>query len=102
MDNAEHAQYMWMVKRALSCLSLAVMQNGKKVTTIEGLADGDNLHPIQEAFIEEDGFQCGYCTPGQIMSAVACLKEGHNKQQEEIREIHEWKYLPLRRLPQYC
>jgi xanthine dehydrogenase YagT iron-sulfur-binding subunit len=73
-------------KRVLSCLSLAVMQNGKKVTTIEGLADGDNLHPIQEAFIEEDGFQCGYCTPGQIMSAVACLKEGHANNEEEIRE----------------
>jgi xanthine dehydrogenase YagT iron-sulfur-binding subunit len=73
-------------KRVLSCLSLAVMQNGKKVTTIEGLADGDNLHPIQEAFIEEDGFQCGYCTPGQIMSAVACIKEGHTNNEEEIRE----------------
>lgn len=73
-------------KRVLSCLSLAVMQNGKKVTTIEGLADGDNLHPIQEAFIEEDGFQCGYCTPGQIMSAVACVKEGHTHNEEEVRE----------------
>ena len=73
-------------KRVLSCLSLAVMQNGKKVTTIEGLADGDNLHPMQDAFIEEDGFQCGYCTPGQIMSAVACIKEGHTNSEEEIRE----------------
>ena len=73
-------------KRVLSCLSLAIMQNGKKITTIEGLADGDNLHPIQEAFIEEDGFQCGYCTPGQIMSGVACIKEGHANNEEEIRQ----------------
>jgi xanthine dehydrogenase YagT iron-sulfur-binding subunit len=73
-------------KRVLSCLSLAVIQHGKKITTIEGLADGDTLHPIQEAFIEEDGFQCGYCTPGQIMSAVACIKEGHTNSEEEIRE----------------
>ena len=73
-------------KRVLSCLSLAVMQNGKKVTTIEGLADGDNLHPMQEAFIKHDGFQCGYCTPGQIMSAVACINEGHAGSEAEIRE----------------
>src|SRR5436190_11707908 len=73
-------------KRVLSCLSLAIMQNGKKITTIEGLADGDNLHPIQEGFIEEDGFQCGYCTPGQIMSGVACIKEGHANNEEEIRQ----------------
>ncbi|MCY7290551.1 MAG: 2Fe-2S iron-sulfur cluster binding domain-containing protein, partial [Ferruginibacter sp.] len=57
-------------QRVLSCLSLAVMQNGKKITTIEGLAKGDELHPMQAAFIKHDGFQCGYCTPGQIMSAV--------------------------------
>jgi xanthine dehydrogenase YagT iron-sulfur-binding subunit len=73
-------------KRVLSCLSLAVMQNGKKVTTIEGLAKGDQLHPMQEAFIKHDGFQCGYCTPGQIMSAVACIKEGHADSEQEIRE----------------
>jgi xanthine dehydrogenase YagT iron-sulfur-binding subunit len=73
-------------KRVLSCLSLAVMQNGKKVTTIEGLANGDDLHPMQEAFIRHDGFQCGYCTPGQIMSAVACIKEGHATSDAEIRE----------------
>lgn len=73
-------------KRVLSCLSLAVMQNGKKVTTIEGLADGEALHPMQEAFIKHDGFQCGYCTPGQIMSAVACIKEGHATTDAEIRE----------------
>jgi xanthine dehydrogenase YagT iron-sulfur-binding subunit len=73
-------------QRVLSCLSLAVMQNGKKITTIEGLADGEALHPMQEAFIKHDGFQCGYCTPGQIMSAVACIKEGHASTDAEIRE----------------
>ncbi len=73
-------------KRVLSCLSLAVMQNGKKVTTIEGLADGDKLHPMQQAFIKHDGFQCGYCTPGQIMSAIACVKEGHANSEDDIRQ----------------
>lgn len=73
-------------KRVLSCLSLAVMQEGKKVTTIEGIADGENLHPMQQAFIKHDGFQCGYCTPGQIMSAIACVKEGHATTDEDIRE----------------
>lgn len=72
--------------RALSCLSLAVMQQGKRITTIEGLANGDKLHPMQEAFIKHDGFQCGYCTPGQIMSAVACVREGHAGSAGEIRE----------------
>jgi len=72
-------------KRVLSCLSLAVMENGKKITTIEGLAKGDELHPMQEAFIKHDGFQCGYCTPGQIMSAVACIREGHANSEEDIR-----------------
>jgi xanthine dehydrogenase YagT iron-sulfur-binding subunit len=73
-------------KRILSCLSLAVMQQGKKITTIEGLSQGDELHPMQEAFIRHDGFQCGYCTPGQIMSAIACLREGHGGSEESIRE----------------
>ncbi|WP_205513274.1 (2Fe-2S)-binding protein [Longitalea arenae] len=73
-------------KRVLSCMSLAVMQEGKKVTTIEGLADGDRLHPMQEAFIKHDGFQCGYCTPGQIMSGIACIREGHANSEDEIRE----------------
>lgn len=73
-------------KRILSCMSLAVMQEGKDVTTIEGLSDGENLHPMQEAFIKHDGFQCGYCTPGQIMSAVACIKEGHASNPDEIRQ----------------
>lgn len=74
-------------RRVLSCLSLAVMQNGKKVTTIEGLQKGDKLHPMQDAFIKHDGFQCGYCTPGQIMSAVACINEGHAGSTAEIREF---------------
>lgn len=73
--------------RVNSCLTLAVMNNGKKVTTIEGLAKGEELHPMQEAFIRHDGFQCGYCTPGQIMSAVGCIKEGHAGSEEEIREF---------------
>ncbi|RPD49200.1 2Fe-2S iron-sulfur cluster-binding protein [Paracnuella aquatica] len=73
-------------QRVLSCLSLAVMQEGKKVTTIEGLANGENLHPMQEAFIKHDGFQCGYCTPGQIMSGIACIREGHAGSDDEIRE----------------
>lgn len=73
-------------KRVLSCLSLAIMQDGKKITTIEGLASGDKLHPMQQAFIKHDGFQCGYCTPGQIMSAIACVQEGHAGNEEEIRQ----------------
>jgi xanthine dehydrogenase YagT iron-sulfur-binding subunit len=73
-------------KRVLSCLSLAVMQDGKKIATIEGLAKEEELHPMQEAFIKHDGFQCGYCTPGQIMSAIACVREGHANNDDEIRQ----------------
>ena len=73
-------------KRVLSCMSLAVMQAGKKVTTIEGLAKGDDLHPMQQAFIKHDGMQCGYCTPGQIMSAIACVREGHANTENEVRQ----------------
>jgi xanthine dehydrogenase YagT iron-sulfur-binding subunit len=72
--------------RILSCLSLASMQQNAKVTTIEGLSKGKKLHPMQEAFIKNDGFQCGYCTPGQIMSGIACIKEGHANSREEISE----------------
>jgi xanthine dehydrogenase YagT iron-sulfur-binding subunit len=72
--------------RVLSCLSLAAMQQDTKVTTIEGIASGKKLHPMQEAFIKHDGFQCGYCTPGQIMSGIACIKEGHAGSRDEIRE----------------
>jgi len=73
--------------RVNSCLTLAMTVEGKKVTTIEGLAKGEELHPMQEAFIKHDGFQCGYCTPGQIMSAVACIREGHANSEAEIREF---------------
>jgi xanthine dehydrogenase YagT iron-sulfur-binding subunit len=73
-------------KRVLSCLSLAVMQEAKKITTIEGIAEGEKLHPMQEAFIKHDGFQCGYCTPGQIMSGIACVNEGHAGSEDDIRE----------------
>ncbi|HEY2614185.1 MAG TPA: 2Fe-2S iron-sulfur cluster-binding protein [Chthoniobacterales bacterium] len=73
-------------RRINSCLSLAVTHEGDEITTIEGLAHGDELHPMQAAFLEHDGFQCGYCTPGQICSAVACLHEGHAKNEGEIRE----------------
>ncbi|WP_307140199.1 (2Fe-2S)-binding protein [Pseudoroseomonas cervicalis] len=73
-------------QRVNSCLTLAVAAQGKSVTTIEGLAEGDRLHPMQQAFIDHDAFQCGYCTPGQIISAVACVREGHAGSAEEIRE----------------
>ena len=73
-------------RRVLSCLTLALSAQGHDITTIEGLSDGVSLHPMQQAFIDQDAFQCGYCTPGQIMSAVACVKEGHANSDEEIRE----------------
>jgi len=73
-------------RRINACLSLAVTHEGDEITTIEGLATGDELHPVQAAFLEHDGFQCGYCTPGQICSAVACISEGHTKSDAEIRE----------------
>jgi xanthine dehydrogenase YagT iron-sulfur-binding subunit len=73
-------------RRINSCLSLAVTHEGEEITTIEGLANGEELHPLQSAFIEHDGFQCGYCTSGQICSAVACVKEGHANSDDEIRE----------------
>ena len=73
-------------RRINSCLSLAIGHEGDEITTIEGLAKGDELHPVQAAFLEHDGFQCGYCTPGQICSAVACIAEGHTKSDTEIRE----------------
>ncbi len=72
--------------RVNSCLTLAAMHTNEEITTIEGLADGDRLHPVQEAFIEHDGFQCGYCTPGQICSAVGLIHEGHTKTDDQIRE----------------
>jgi xanthine dehydrogenase YagT iron-sulfur-binding subunit len=73
-------------QRVLSCLTLAIAIRGRSVTTIEGLADNGHLHPMQQAFIDNDAFQCGYCTPGQIMSAVSCVNEGHAENDADIRE----------------
>jgi xanthine dehydrogenase YagT iron-sulfur-binding subunit len=73
-------------RRINSCLTLAVMHGGRKITTIEGIAEDGKLHPVQAAFIRNDGFQCGYCTSGQICSAVALLREGHAGSDDEIRE----------------
>jgi xanthine dehydrogenase YagT iron-sulfur-binding subunit len=73
-------------QRVNSCLTLAVMHDGAEITTIEGLETNGRLHPLQQAFIDEDAFQCGYCTSGQIMSGVACIKEGHTGSPAEIRE----------------
>jgi xanthine dehydrogenase YagT iron-sulfur-binding subunit len=74
-------------KRVLSCLTLAIMKDGAEVTTIEGLSEGDSLHALQQAFIEHDAFQCGYCTPGQICSAVGLIREGKAKTADDIREL---------------
>jgi xanthine dehydrogenase YagT iron-sulfur-binding subunit len=74
-------------RRVLSCLTLAAQCDGRSVTTIEGVAAGDALDPVQAAFIEHDAFQCGFCTPGQIMSALALLAEGRAGSDEEIREF---------------
>lgn len=75
-------------ERMNSCLQLAIMQDGKAITTVEGLAgEGEDLHPMQAAFISHDAFQCGYCTPGQICSAVALVNEGRAKSRDDIREM---------------
>jgi xanthine dehydrogenase YagT iron-sulfur-binding subunit len=74
-------------RRINSCLALAVMKDGAKITTIEGLARGDALHPLQQAFIDHDAFQCGYCTPGQICSAAGLIAEGKARTADEIREL---------------
>lgn len=73
-------------RRVVSCLTLALAAQDHDITTIEGLASGGRLHPMQQAFIEQDAFQCGYCTPGQILSAIACVREGHASTDENIRE----------------
>jgi xanthine dehydrogenase YagT iron-sulfur-binding subunit len=74
-------------KRVLSCLTLAAQCEAREVTTVEGLADGERRHPLQESFMRHDAFQCGYCTPGQLMSAVALLDEGRAGSDDEIREF---------------
>jgi xanthine dehydrogenase YagT iron-sulfur-binding subunit len=74
-------------RRVLACLTLAVAASGHQIVTIEGLADQDELHPMQRAFIDHDAFQCGYCTPGQIMSAVKLIEEGNADTEEDIREF---------------
>lgn len=73
-------------RREVACLTLAMRCQGRAITTIEGLANGEELHPVQSAFLDHDGLQCGYCTPGQIMSAAALIEEGHAGSAEEIRE----------------
>ena len=73
-------------ERHLACLTLTVAAQGLRITTVEGLADGERLHPMQQAFIDHDAFQCGYCTSGQIMSAIACVREGHAGSDQDIRE----------------
>jgi xanthine dehydrogenase YagT iron-sulfur-binding subunit len=74
-------------RRVLACLTLAVACEGKEITTIEGIARDGVLHPLQRAFIEHDAFQCGFCTPGQILSGIACIREGHAGSDDEIREF---------------
>ena len=74
-------------KRINSCLTLALMQTGKEIVTVEGLSDGPQLHPLQKAFIDRDAFQCGYCTPGQLCSAVGMIEEGHARSVDDIREL---------------
>jgi xanthine dehydrogenase YagT iron-sulfur-binding subunit len=73
-------------RRVLSCLTLAIQTDGRRLLTIEGVSAANTLHPMQQAFIDHDALQCGYCTPGQIMSAIACIAEGHTGSPEEIRE----------------
>jgi xanthine dehydrogenase YagT iron-sulfur-binding subunit len=74
-------------RRINSCLTLAVMKDGAKITTIEGIAGDAGLHPLQQAFIDHDAFQCGYCTPGQICSAIGMIAEGHARTADEVREL---------------
>lgn len=74
-------------KRVLSCLTLAVMKEGAEITTIEGIAEDGKLHPLQQAFIDHDAFQCGYCTPGQICSAIGMLQEGKAQSRADVKEL---------------
>ena len=89
-------------RRVVSCLTLAVMHDGAEVTTIEGLAQGEALHPLQAAFIEQDAFQCGFCTPGQIMSGVGCIARGARPFGRRDPVLDERQHLPLRRLSGHC
>ena len=73
-------------RRVNGCLVLAATADGREVVSVEGLASGEQLHPVQRAFIDHDAFQCGFCTPGQVISAVACIQEGHTADEHEIRE----------------
>ena len=73
-------------RRVNGCMVLAAAADGREVTTVEGLAGDEGMHPVQRAFIDQDAFQCGFCTPGQVISAVACINEGHTTSEEEIRE----------------
>lgn len=73
-------------RRVASCLTMAAKVDGREIVTIEGVADGEKLHPMQQAFIDHDALQCGYCTPGQIMAAIACVREGHATNRQDIRE----------------
>lgn len=74
-------------RRINACLTLALMHNGRDIVTVEGLASGDTLHPLQQAFIDHDAFQCGYCTPGQLCSAVGLIQEGEARNAAEVREL---------------
>lgn len=89
-------------QRVLSCLTLTAQCSGDEVTTIEGIASGEELHPVQKAFVEHDAFQCGYCTPGQIMSAVALIKEGHAKTEEQVRELMSGNLCRCGAYPNIC
>lgn len=73
-------------RRVASCLTLAAKVDGREIVTIEGIAEDEKLHPMQQAFIDHDALQCGYCTPGQIMAAIACVREGHATSRQDIRE----------------
>ncbi len=88
-------------RRVNACLTLAVAVEGKRVTTVEGLAHGNALHPVQQAFIDEDAFQCGYCTPGQICSAVGPAERAARAERRERARVHERQHLPLRRVHEH-
>ena len=88
-------------RRVLSCLTLAMSCEGHQVSTIEGVAENGELHPMQQAFIDHDAFQCGYCTPGQIMSAIALIREGNAEHRRGHRRAHERQHLPLPGVPEH-